>query len=118
MACKINIPELEIQQQNKMDSWLNFINRFKIDTIVTDFRHKINIKDEVQKSAETEKRKGVALLNAIGEDRMEIFEGFGIEVEDIKDERLVTRFEEYFRGRKNKTILGHRLFNSRWKPGV
>ena len=117
MACKINIPELKIQPQNEMDSWLKFINRFKIATIATDFGYKINMEDEVQKAAETEKRKGAALLNAIGEDGMEIFEGFGIEVEDIRYERVVARFEEYFRGRENKTILRHRLFNSRQKPG-
>ena len=102
MACKINIPELKIQPQNKMDSWLKFINRFKIATIATDFGNKINIEDEVQKAAETEKRKGAALLNAIGKDRMEIFEGFGIEVKDIRYERAVTRFEEYFIGRRIK----------------
>ena len=38
-------------------------------------------------------------------------------MEDIRYERLVTRFEEYVRGRENKTILRHRLFNSRQKPG-
>ena len=96
MACKINIPELKIQPQNEMDSWLKFINRFKIATIATDFGHKINIEDEVQKAAETEKRKEAALLNAIGEDGMKIFAGFGIEVEDIRYKRVVTRFEEYF----------------------
>ena len=100
-----------------MDSWLKFINRFKIATIATDFGHKMNIDDEVQKTAETEKRKRAALLNAIEKDEMEIFEGFCIKVEDIRYERLVTRFEEYFRGKENKTILRHMLFNSRQKPG-
>ena len=43
MACNINIPELKIQPQNEIDSWLKFINRFKIATIATDFGHKVNI---------------------------------------------------------------------------
>ena len=47
---------------------------------------------------------------------MEIFEGFGIGVDDIRYAALVTRFDEYFRGRENKNILRHRLFNSRQKP--
>ena len=113
MACTINIPELKIQPQNEINNWLKFINRFKIATIATDFGHRVNIEDEIQKAAETEKRKGAALLNAIGEDRMEISERFGIEAEDIDYERLVTRLEEYFKGRENKTISRQRLFSSR-----
>ena len=108
MACKINLPELKMQPQNEMDSWLKFLNLFKIATIATDFRHKVDIEDEEQKAAEAEKRKGVALPNAIGENGMEIFEELGIEVENIRYESLVTRFEEYFTGRENKTILRHR----------
>ena len=117
MACNINIPELKIQPKNEMTSRLKFINRFKIAAIATDFGHKANIEDEEQKAAEKEKRKEAALLKAIGEDEIETFEGFGIEVDDIKYAALVTRFEEYFRGRENKTILRHKLFNSRQKPG-
>ena len=90
-----------------MDRWLKFINRFKIATIAIDFGHKVNIEDVEQKAAETEKRKGTALLNAIGENGMEIFKWFGIKLENIRNERLVTRFEEYLRGKENKTILRH-----------
>ena len=82
-----------------MDIWLKFINSFKIATITTDFGHKVHIKE-------------AAVVNAIREDKMKIFEGFGIDVDDIRYAAPVTGFEEYFRGRENKTILRHRLFNS------
>ena len=66
MACKIKLPELKMQPQNEMDSWLKFLNHFKIATIATDVRHKVNIEDEEQKASEAEKKEGVALPNAIG----------------------------------------------------
>ena len=81
MACNINIPELKILPQNKIDSWPKFIKRLKIATIATDFEHKVNIEDSEQKAAETEKRTRAALLNAIGEDKIEIFKGFDIGVD-------------------------------------
>ena len=49
-----------------------------------DFGHKVNIEDEVHKAAETERRKRTAFLNTIGGEFMTIFEGFGIEVEDVR----------------------------------
>ena len=58
MACNINITELKIQPHNEIDSWLKFINRFKIATIAIDIEHKVNIEENEQKAAETEKRKG------------------------------------------------------------
>ena len=57
------------------------------------------------------------MLHAIAKKKIEFFEGFGIEVDDIKYTVLVTKFEKYFKEKKNKTILRHRLFNSRQKPG-
>ena len=72
-------------------------SRFKIATIATDFGHKVNIVDQKQKTVETEKKTGAALLNAIRENRKEIFEGFGIKVEDIRYAELVTRFKEHFK---------------------
>ena len=83
----------------------------------TDFGRKVNIENKKQKAAETKKRIGPALLNAIGKDKMKSFEEFGIEVDDIRYAALMTGFEQYFRRRENKTILQYRLFNSRQKPG-
>ena len=94
MACNINIPELKIQPQNEIDSWLKFINRFKIATIATDFGHKVNIEDRIQKTKQMEKRKGEALLNLKESIEWKFFKGFGFKVEDIRYERLVTRFEK------------------------
>ena len=116
MACNINIPELKILPQNKIDSWPKFIKRLKIATIATDFEHKVNIEDSEQKAAETEKRTRAALLNAIGEKEIEIFLRIRHWSGCIRYAALVTKFEEYFRGTENKTILRHRLFNSRQKP--
>ena len=45
------------------------------------------------------------MLNAIEKDNVSIFEGFDIEVDDIGEmyAALIIRFEEQFRGIKNKT---------------
>lgn len=40
---------------------------------------------------------------------MEIFYNFGIEVKDINYRALTERYDQYFGGRENKTILRHRF---------
>ena len=56
-----------------------------------DLRHNVNIEQEDQKTA----KKGAAFFDAIGEDGMTIFQGFGFEVDDIRYTMLVTRFGEH-----------------------
>ena len=46
---------------------------------------------------------------------MKIFDSFNIEVEDIGYKTLIDKFEHYFAGRENKTILCHRFLNLKQK---
>lgn len=126
MAAKgINVPPLVIESHNELESWNRFLKRFKIAVIGKDFgEKKTEVKGESKhgesssrsntlEAGEMEQhRKGAALLNCIGEEGMNIFDTFNIEVDNIRYGELVKKFEEYFANRENKIVLRHRMLTS------
>ena len=117
MAARISIPPLVIERDNETDSWRKFRRRFEIAAITVDFGAKVDIEDAQERAAKVNKRKGAALLTSLGEEGMVIFDTFEMEVEEISYDELVGRFNEYFGGRENKTILRHRFLCMQQEPG-
>ncbi|CAH2085986.1 unnamed protein product [Euphydryas editha] len=64
----------------------------------------------------SEKRKVAILLNTIGENGVEIFNSFGIELEKITLNELKTKFDNYFEPQKSLTMLRHSFFTRGMKP--
>lgn len=126
MALKgASIPKLQIEEMDETKSWDKFINRFEIASISMKF-------DEIEQKADEsadEKRareehanrmqhkKGAAMLNAIGEEGMDIFDTFNIKVKDINFELVKQRFDAYFAARENQIILRHRFLGTQQEKG-
>lgn len=110
MTSKITrIQPMVVEAHNETESWSRFRKRFEIASLSVDYTKNITEEDAEIKAATASQFKGAALLSSIGEEGMEIFYNFNIEVNDIRYETLIERFEDYFGGRENKTILRHRF---------
>ena len=117
MAGKFKIAELKVEKHNEVESWKRFKNRFEIAALTVDFGAKVVEDDAEKKAAEISKRKAATLVCNLGETGMAIFETFNIKVEELRYDDIVTKFENYFEGRENKTMLRHRFLNSKQQPG-
>ena len=79
----ISVPKLEIMVHNETESWRKFLRRFEIATVSRSFAEEPIPADTTEKQRVIQNRKGAALLENIGEEGMDIFETFEIEVSDI-----------------------------------
>jgi hypothetical protein len=102
---------LKVQRDNELESWGEFMTRFGVATIGMAFKDKLKQGDTTDQSEEEQKNKGGSLLNAMGEEGMQLFLAFDIKVEEIKYDDLVAKFEAHFTGRENKIILRHRFLS-------
>lgn len=114
-ARQVIIPPLKVEEHNEKESWKKFLRRFQIAVIGKTFLNKDEDLEEGEKERVESHRKGAMLLNCIGEQGMEIFDTFGIEVTNIRYGDLETRFEEFFTRRENKILLRHRMLVSEQK---
>lgn len=113
MSVKVNIPPFQIEELNETESWLRFKQRFGIAILNVDFTKNIEETEDADRQRVISQRKGGALLTAMGEKGMRIFYEFRIPLEDIRYDTVVDRFDTYFRGRENKTILRHRMMKQK-----
>lgn len=108
-ARQVVIPPLKVEDHNEKESWKKFLRRFQIAVIGKTFLNKDEDLEGEEKERVESHRKGAMLLNCIGEQGMEIFDTFGVEVTNIQYEDLERRFEEFFTRRENKILLRHRM---------
>ena len=117
----VSVPRLVVEEDNELGSWNKFLSRFEIAVINVDFMDKLpnDANEEAVREAvaREDHRKGAALLNAIGEEGMSIFDTFDIPVHNIGFKDLVKRFEQHFGRRKNLIILRHRFLGSKQSEG-
>ena len=76
----VSVPRLVVDADNELGSWNKFLSRFEIAVINVDFMDKLP-KDASEEAvreavAREDHRKGAALLNAMGEEGMSIFDTF------------------------------------------
>ena len=116
MASNIQIQPLKVETHNETESWRRFLRRFEVAAINVDFGAKVT-KTGADLKKEVSKRKAASLLSCMGDEGMAIFDTFGLEVQDIKYEELRGRFDQYFSGRENKTILRHRFLSMGQREG-
>ena len=117
----VNVPRLVVDEDNELGSWNKFLSRFEIAVINVDFMDKLpkEASEEAIREAvaREDHRKGAALLNAIGEEGMAIFDTFEIPVHNIGYKDLLKRFEQHFGRRENVIILRHRFLGSKQSEG-
>jgi hypothetical protein len=121
----VNIPKLEVVRSDELGSWRRFLTRFDIALINVDFKVKIaldadgEITQEARDAADAQesRKKAAALLTAMGEEGMSIFETFDINTAHLTYEGVVEAFQGYFGARENLIILRHRFLTIKQKEG-
>ena len=117
----VSVLRLVVDANNELGSWNKFLKRCDIAVINVDFSDKLpkGASESVVREAirNEDHRKGAALLNAIGEEGMAIFDTFDIAVQEIGYKDLIKRFEQHFGHRENVIILRHRFLGSRQSEG-
>jgi hypothetical protein len=121
----VNIPKLEVVRSDELGSWRRFLTRFDIALINVDFKVKValNVDGEVTEEATLaaaaleNRKKAAALLTAMGEEGMAIFETFDIVTANMTYEGVIEAFQGYFGARENSIILRHRFLTIKQKEG-
>ena len=115
----LRVQPLTLVQDNEKDCFDKFMMRFNLAVVGSgiDFlskQERADTEESTEAKRQTEQwRKGAALLNAIGEQGMKVFEEWGIQLEEIRFDDLVRRFKAHFSKKEGIILLRHRFLNTR-----
>lgn len=100
-AYNTSLPKLDLHASNLQLEWTRWLMQYKI------FLRASNLE------AEDDKRKVSLLLHHMGGDIIEIFSSFKVDLDTVKHDDLVKKFEEYFNPKKNVTMERNKFFNKK-----
>lgn len=85
--------------------WNDWYNKFEIFMIAANF------------TQEQDVRKNALLLKCMGKPALNIFNSFGLKINDVKHDDLVNKFKNHFSPKTNVTVERITIFNRKQKPG-
>lgn len=112
-------PEVEVENKPsltiKMSSPPNFTFNINASNMAVEWKNfHTNLQIYILANGlqdQPDERKVAITLHAIGQEAIQVFHSFNIEMKDITYEELIKRFREYFTPKVNITIERHKLFN-------